>query len=193
MMNEADYLTALHGFIADVTGLDGKVIFRGFQSRNVLPKKGAYCIYTPLFRERQGTNVYAFNADGKPDNENGVDSITALVLIDVQVDFYSSGAALNAQSLEIASCSYIGSDWFTGKGLDVRVCGADTPRNLTGIDQSNQYEERWSVKLTTEVNSTFENGLPWFEDVHFRHIVGTDPTKYKEGFINVDVDFPPTE
>jgi hypothetical protein len=75
----------------------------------------------------------------------------------------------------------------------VRVCGADTPRNLTGIDQSNRYEERWSVKLTTEVNSTFENGLPWFEDVHFRHIVGTDPTKYKEGFINVDVDFPPTE
>ena len=59
---EADYLAALHGYISSVTGLAGKKIFRGNQSREVLPKKGAYCIYTPLFRRRVGTNLYNFDA-----------------------------------------------------------------------------------------------------------------------------------
>lgn len=193
-MQEADFLTALHEFISAVTGLDESRIFRGQQSRMVLPKKGAYCIYTPILRQRRGTNVYKFNVAGVPDDENGTDSITALVMVDVQVDFYADSAAYNAQSLEIASCSYLGSDFFKAKNVDVRICGSNNPQNLTGVDPSNQYEERWSVTIQVIVNSTFENGLPWFEDVKFRHkIAGTDPAQYEDGFINVDVNFPPTE
>ena len=195
-MTEADFMLALHGYIANVTGLDGIRIFRGNQSRMVLPKSGAYCIYTPIIRQRRGTNVYAFDAEGLPDNENGVDSITALILIDVQVDFYADNASANAQALEIASRSYIGTDYFKGEGVDVRVVTAQNPRNLTGIDASNQYEERWSVTITTEVNSSITANLPWFEDVYFRRQTGTTPSGepiYSDGLINVDADFPPTE
>ena len=180
-MTEADFMLALHGYIAHVTGLDGIRIFRGTQSRMVLPKSGAYCIYTPIIRQRCGTNVYSFDAEGLPDNENGVDTITALILIDVQVDFYADNASANAQALEIASRSYIGTDYFKGEGVDVRVVTAQSPRNLTGIDASNQYEERWSVTITTEINSAYTELLPWFEDVTFN------------AFKNVDVYFPPTE
>lgn len=193
-LTEADFMTALHGYIVTVTGLDGGVVFRGNQSRMVLPKSGAYCIYTPIIRQRRGTNVYTFDATDKPDNENGVDSMTALVLIDVQVDFYVDGAAQNAQALEIASRSYYGTDYFKAAGVDVRVCTAQNPRNLTGIDASNQYEERWSVTITTEINCGITQLLPWFEDVQFRTVVpGTDPPEYTEGIKNVDVYFPPTE
>lgn len=182
-LTEADFMTALHGYIVAVTELDGDVVFRGNQSRMVLPKSGAYCIYTPIIRQRRGTNLYSFDAAGLPDNKNGVDSITALILIDVQVDFYADGAAQNAQALEIASRSYIGTNYF--KQLDtpvnVRVCTAENPRNLTGIDASNQYEERWSVTITTEINSAYTELLPWFEDFNFVAIK------------NVDVYFPPTE
>ena len=180
-LTEADFLTALHGYIVAVTGMDGKTVFRGNQSRMVLPKKGAYCIYTPIIRHRRGTNLYNFDADGLPDDENGVDSISALILVDVQVDFYADNAAQNAQMLEIASRSYMGTNYFKASGVDVRVCTSESPRNLTGIDASNQYEERWSVTITTEINSTLVTDLPWFEDVTLK------------AFKNVDVYFPPTE
>ena len=195
-MTEADFMLAPHGYIANVTGLDGIRIFRGNQSRMVLPKSGAYCIYTPIIRQRRGTNVYAFDAEGLPDNENGVDTMTALILIDVQVDFYADNASANAQALEIASRSYIGTDYFKGEGVDVRVVTAQNPRNLTGIDASNQYEERWSVTITTEVNSSITANLPWFEDVHFRRQTGTTPSGepiYSDGIVNVDAEFPPTD
>ena len=194
-LTEADFMAALHGYIIAVTGLDGARVFRGNQSRMVLPKKGAYCIYTPIIRQRRGTNVYDFDAEGLPDNENGVDTMTALILIDVQVDFYADNASANAQALEIASRSYIGTDYFKGEGVDVRVVSAQNPRNLTGIDASNQYEERWSVTITTEVNSSITANLPWFEDVYFRRQTGTTPSGepiYSDGIVNVDAEFPPT-
>jgi hypothetical protein len=180
-LTEADFLTALHGYIVAVTGMDGKTVFRGNQSRMVLPKNGAYCIYTPIIRQRRGTNVYDFDAAGLPDDKNGADKMTALVLVDVQCDFYADYAAQNAQMLEIASRSYMGTNYFKAAGVDVRVCTAQNPRNLTGIDASNQYEERWSVTITTEINSTLAQGLPWFEDFTLKAIK------------NVDVFFPPTE
>ena len=195
-LTEADFMTALHGYIVAVTGLDGARVFRGNQSRMVLPKSGAYCIYTPIIRQRRGTNVYKFNAEGLPDNKNGVDTMTALILIDVQVDFYADSASQNAQMLEIASRSYMGTNYFKASGVDVRVCTAQSPRNLTGIDASNQYEERWSVTITTEVNASITNSLPWFEDVYFRRQTGTTPSGepiYSDGIINVDAEFPPTE
>ena len=178
--SEADYLTAIHGYISSVTGLAGKKIFRGNQSREVLPKKGAYCIYTPLFRRRVGTNLYNFDAKDCDDDTNGIDTLTALVLVDVQVDFYATDAAANAQALEIASRSYYGTTYFKTNKIDVRVCTADTPRNLTGIDASDQYEERWSVTITAEVNASWTADLPWFED--FSLITR-----------NVSEDIPPTE
>ena len=193
-LTEADFLSALHGYIVAVTGLDGARVFRGNQSRMVLPKNGAYCIYTPIIRQRRGSNIYNFNAAGLPDNKNGVDSISALVLIDVQVDFYADYAAQNAQMLEIASRSYMGTNYFKASGVDVRVCTANNPRNLTGIDASNQYEERWSVTITAEINCGITQNLPWFENVQFRRVIpGTDPPEYTDGFINVDAEFPPTE
>ena len=193
-LTEADFMAALHGYIVAVTGLDGGVVFRGNQSRMVLPKKGAYCIYTPIIRQRRGTNVYDFDAEGLPDDKNGTDSLTALVLVDVQVDFYADYAAQNAQMLEIASRSYMGTNYFKAAGVDVRVCTAQNPRNLTGIDASNQYEERWSVTITTEINCGITQNLPWFEDVYFRHrIPGTEPPEYTDGIINVDAEYPPTE
>ena len=180
-LTEADYLSALHGYIVAVTGLDGGVVIRGNQSRMVLPKNGAYCIYTPIIRQRRGTNLYSFDATGLPDDKNGTDSLTALVLVDVQVDFYADYAAQNAQMLEIASRSYMGTNYFKASGVDVRVCTAQNPRNLTGIDASNQYEERWSVTITAEINSALIQKLPWFEDVTMKALK------------NVDVYFPPTE
>ena len=192
-LTEADFMTALHGYIVAVTGLVGGVVFRGNQSRMVLPKKGAYCIYTPIIRQRRGTNLYSFDAEGLPDDKNGTDSLTALVLVDVQVDFYADYAAQNAQMLEIASRSYMGTNYFKASGVDVRVCTAQNPRNLTGIDASNQYEERWSVTITTEINCGITQNLPWFEDVQIRRVIpGTDPPEYTDGIINVDAEFPPS-
>lgn len=187
-MTEADFMTAIYGYIVSVTGIDGKRVFRGNQSRMVLPKSGEYCIYTPIIRQRRGTNVYSFDATNKPDTQNGIDSITALVMIDVQVDFYDATAQMNAQALEIASHSYIGTDYFKQNNYDCRVCSSGVCQNLTGIDASNQYEERWSLTLTVEVNSTTQHSLPWFEDVQFRH-KQPDGT-YKDGIINVDIDMP---
>lgn len=199
-LTEADFMLALHGYIANVTGLDAARIFRGNQSRMVLPKSGSYCIYTPIFRQRRGTNLLSFNAEGMDDYTNGVDTLTALVLVDVQVDFYADSAAQNAQAIEIASRSYYGTEYFKGGNVDVRVVSSQTPRNLTGIDASNQYEERWSVTITAEINSKWTTDLPWFEDVHFRRAVqvvppgGGEPvTEYRDGFVNVDAEFPPTE
>lgn len=190
-LTEPDYMAFLHDYISDVTGMSGDRIFRGDQSRMVLPKSGPYCIYTPLLRRRRGTNVLSFDAKNVDDDTNGTDSLISLVLVDVQVDFYMLGAAQNAQALEIASRSYYGTDYF---GDDIRVVSAESPKNLTGLDMSGQYAERWMVTITAEINSAWTTDLPWFEDVHFRHrIPGTDPPEYVYGLINVDEYFPPTD
>lgn len=170
-LTEVDFMAALHGYLAKVTGMDGNRIFQGNQSRMVLPKTGPYCIYTPITRQRRGTNFLAFDAEDCDDDTNGIDTLTALVLIDVQVDFYMDDAAQNAQAVEIASRSYYGTEYFKAEKTDMRVVTAKTTQNLTGLDASDQFAARWTVTITAEVNPAWTTDLPWFEDYNYRQEV----------------------
>lgn len=181
LLTEVDFETWLSRFIRHVTGMDEAAVFRGNQSRMVLPPTNEYCIYTPLYRSRIGTNVYSFDGAEVPDAENAPETYTESVDTTVQIDFYGPNASRYAQGMETAARADIANRYFRQNEVDLRVLYSTAPRNLTGLDASQQYVSRWSVDLHVQFDTAISEGVPWFEDVSFSAI--------KE----VDTSFPPTK
>ena len=55
-----DYMSAVYDLIAYVTNINGNKIFRGNQSREVMPRDNDYIVYTPITQKRIGTTSLRF-------------------------------------------------------------------------------------------------------------------------------------
>ncbi len=179
LIQEVDFMSAVYDFIVNFTGIDEAVVFRGYQSQMSLPDDDEFCIYTPINRSRVGTNLRDFTAAGVPDDENGTEKETQGVSIDMQIDFYGENADRYAQAIDTAAHSLFANKYFENNGHAIRCLYSDSPRNLTGIDETNQYAIRWSVTVTFMIESAIAESLPWFEDITMAAVK------------NVDVYFPP--
>ncbi len=198
LVSEVDFLSWIYDYILFVTSIDGSRVFRGNQSREVLPSDNEYCIYTPILRKRRGTNVYSFDAEDCDDDTNGTETFTGSVEMEIQVDFYGSTAARFAQGMETAARSELANRYFVRENVPLRVLYCTEPRDLTGLDASMQYVPRWTISIMVQFDSAVAYNCPWFEEVYFRRRVtvippggGEPETVYKYGLANVDVEFPP--
>lgn len=178
---EIDFMAAVFDFIVEFTGIGEAVVMRGYQSHMVPPDDDEFCIFTPINRTRRGTNIRDFTAVGVPDDENGTEKETQGVEIDVQIDFYGENADRYAQAIDTAAHSIFTNSYFRNNGHDIRCLTSDSPRNLTGIDETETYATRWSVTVTFIIESAISADLPWFEDITVKAVK------------NVDVYFPPNE
>ena len=52
ILSEADFMTAVNDLLIKITGIEQSRLFRGNQSREVLPADGEFIIYTPITRGR---------------------------------------------------------------------------------------------------------------------------------------------
>ena len=179
--NEIDFLSNVFDFIHEFTGISEDVIFRGYQNKMVLPDDDEFCIFTPINRIRVGTNKRSFNAIGVPDTENGTERETQGVSIDVQIDFWGENASRYAQAIQTAAGSLMANDFFKKNGQAMALLSADNPRNLTAIDETQQYNARWSITCRFLIETSISKSEAWFEDVTFVAIK------------NVDVYFPPND
>lgn len=198
---EADVMSEVYDLLVYVTSLDN--IFRGNQSREVLPADGDFIIYTPLFRERIGTNVVTFNAENCEDDENGTYTDAALVSLDIQVDFFGENASKLAQTLNVFIHSITCYNWLVANNYGIRVAKCTDPQQIDLIDDTRQFSKRWMVTISVEFSSDViqapvegvGGGVPWFEDVVFKGNAvdpSGDPTPAsKAGVIDVDVFFKP--
>jgi hypothetical protein len=185
--NFPDFMTDVYDWLAYVTGIDGDRIFRGNQSREVLPEDNDYIVYTPITQKRIGTNVAVLHAEGAPDDENAPDTDTKLLQIDIQVDCYGDNAFAYSQGINTFAYAGRCNEWLKQKGADIRVLYASDPIDGTLVDDTRQFVTRWIVTLSICLPVSDTDMIPWIEDV----IVYATPEEVISGIHlkNVDIDY----
>lgn len=195
-LSEAEYLDELNDLILYVTGLEQERLFRGNQSREVLPNDGTYIIYTPIVRKRIGTNITSFDAENVDVDKNGAFTDSLLVQVDAQIDVYGDEAMEKAQGLELFAHSPLCRAWLVSQGFGIRVMHSTAPQDTTFVGDTKQYIPRQTITFSLCFGTNMEIGQPWYEDVllkgtHIDPSTGKLTPPSEAGIVDVDAYFKP--
>lgn len=160
--SNGDIYGAVYDFVSlfCVPVLSADNIIRAWQNRAHPPEKtNEYAVITPISHTRRGSNIEVF----------GVESLTsyALMICRIQIDTYSAvpeTARARACSLEHAARSSVGMRFL--KNLEIGMNGATAPRDMTGVDYTEQFLPRWSIDLMLSYNAVIEYEQPTFDAVN---------------------------
>lgn len=173
-LSEAEYLDELNDLVIYVTGLEQERVFRGYQSREVLPADGTYIIYTPILRRRIGSNVTAFDASNVEVDKDGTFTDSLLVQVDVQIDFYGDEAVEKAQGMDLFAHSPLCRAWLVSQNFGIRVLHSTSPQDTTFVGETKQYIPRWTITVSICFGTHIETAQPWYEDVEIKYIKNVD-------------------
>lgn len=197
-----DFMADIYDLLNYVTGNDQ--IFRGNQSREVLPVDNNYIVYTPIAQKRIGTNVATLNAEGVAPENNAPETNSKLLQIDLQIDFYGVNAFSFAEGLETFSKAGRCNDWLEQNDKGIRVLYASDPIDATLVDDTHQYINRWYTVLSICTTISITDSIPWIEEIEVVPVPKYDPTpgptpdpppSQRKGnkLVNVDVVYPPND
>ena len=175
-LTEAQAMTAFGNFIAGLGIVPNGQISRGQQNQVALSSGPNWIKMTPLMRPRLSTPVDAISVSGSGTLAVTTGSVTTTFRMDVQVDCYGPLAEDTA--------TYIAAFWrdqyaynaMQGTGV-VPLYHSDM-RNLTFINDQAQYEYRWSLDLSAEIDP-----IVTYASQSADTLTG--------GVFNVDATFPP--
>lgn len=192
-----NFMADVYDLLYYVTG--NSQIFRGNQSREVLPKDNDYIIYTPITQKRIGTNIVTFDAEGVAPEDNALERNSKLLQIDLQVDCYGDKSFAYAEGLEIFVGSGRCNDWLRQNGAGIRVLYASNPMDGTLVDDTRQYVTRWIVILSICLTASVTDSIPWIGEVGVNVVPKAEdspiPPIEQVGakMVNIDVVYPPKE
>lgn len=192
-----DFMADVYDLLYYITG--NSQIFRGNQSREVLPKNNDYIIYTPIAQKRIGTNIATLHAEDVEPTDNAPEQNSKLLRIDLQVDCYGDKSFAYAEGLETFAGSGRCNDWLIQNGAGIRVLYASDPMDGTLVDDTRQYITRWIVTLSICLTVSNTDSIPWIEEVEINA-----PPKAEDSpvppieqvgakMVNIDVVYPPKE
>lgn len=173
-ITEDDFMTVLGDFIALI--LDpAVVIMRGQGNRIPPPSSPNYVIMTPLGRYRLATNDDSWDfADLDP---HAID-VSVPMREAVQIDTFGPGAAENATIIATLIRDPYGADFFAASAIDASPLYAeDAVTQDPFIDGEKQYEDRWTVNASFQLNLTLSTPMEFANTL-------------AAGLIDVDVEFP---
>lgn len=192
-----DFMADVYDLLYYITG--NSQIFRGNQSREVLPKDNDYVIYTPITQKRIGTNIATLHAEDVEPADNAPEQNSKLLQIDLQVDCYGDKSFAYAEGLETFAGSGRCNDWLVQNGAGIRVLYASDPMDGTLVDDTRQYVTRWIVTLSICLTVSNTDSIPWIEEVEVNVAPKAEdspiPPSQQKGdkLINIDVVYPPKE
>lgn len=192
-----DFMADVYDLLYYVTG--NSQIFRGNQSREVLPKDNDYIIYTPITQKRIGTNIATLHAEDAEPTDNAPEQNSKLLQINLQVDCYGDKSFAYAEGLETFAGSGRCNDWLVQNGAGIRVLYASDPMDGTLVDDTRQYVTRWIVTLSICLTVSNTDSIPWVEEVEVNVVPKAEdspvPPSQQKGdkLINIDVVYPPKE
>ena len=192
-----DFMADVYDLLYYVTG--NSQIFRGNQSREVLPKDNDYVIYTPITQKRIGTNIATLHAEDVEPTDNAPEQNSKLLQIDLQVDCYGDKSFAYAEGLETFAGSGRCNDWLVQNGAGIRVLYASDPMDGTLVDDTRQYVTRWIVTLSICLTVSNTDSIPWVEEVEVNVVPKAEdspvPPIEQVGakMVNIDVVYPPKE
>lgn len=192
-----DFMADVYDLLHYATG--NNQIFRGNQSREVLPKDNDYIIYTPITQKRIGTNIAMLHAEDVEPINNAPEQNSKLLQIDLQVDCYGDKSFAYAEGLETFAGSGRCNDWLVQNGAGIRVLYASDPMDGTLVDDTRQYVTRWIVTLSICLTVSNTDSIPWVEEVEVNVAPKAEgspvPPIEQAGakMVNIDVVYPPKE
>lgn len=195
--NIPDFMAGVYDLLYYVTG--NSQIFRGNQSREVLPKDNDYIVYTPITQKRIGTNITTLHAEDVEPTDNTPEQNSKLLQMDLQVDCYGDKSFAYAEGLETFAGSERCNDWLVQNGAGIRVLYASDPMDGTLVDDTRQYVTRWIVTLSICLTVSNTDSIPWIEEVEVNVVPKAEdspvPPSQQKGdkLINIDVVYPPKE
>jgi len=139
---------------------DGYEIAQAQQNRVPPPVGAHYLIMTPLRTSRLMTNIEDDPpADIIPPETGplpyGIEAAYEWV---VQLDFYGDESADAAQAVSMALRDASACTAFDASGYAIQPLYADEPRQMPFSDESQQYEERWSLEAHLQFNPVLATG-----------------------------------
>lgn len=160
-----DYMAETYDLLAYITNIGAGRIFRGNQSREVLPADNDYIVYTPITSTRHGTNIATLHAKGVEPEYNAPDTDQKLLQVDLQVDCYGHKAFNYAQGIETFARAGRCNEWLSQNKMGIRVLYANDPFNATIVDDTHQYVTRWTVMLSICNTVSTTDNIPWIDTV----------------------------
>ncbi|MFJ7315270.1 LIC_12616 family protein [Pseudomonas sp. NPDC098747] len=155
-----DVLGAMYDLVEKFASTPAENILRAWPNRVALPPH-SYAVMTLINTGRRGTNStdFAFDPDTEEDGEE-TDSVLRETM--VQIDFVGADAAANAGKFELLSRSARFCDFLEPYGIAPLF--ADTPREMTKPDGTDQFAVRYVITLTISYWDETSVAVPWFDD-----------------------------
>ena len=145
--NELSVNTAIQSWIMALLGLDLAHVLLAYENGITIPLD-PYVMYFSLKTNNLATPVLT-NVGTNYQNNVASDLDT------YQVDCYGATAKDFAMTLYLLARSDSTSEWFTAygaaNGVVLDITDADEPTHLPIVNDENQYEERWTVRIRFSV------------------------------------------
>lgn len=164
-ITETQVIKALGDFISGVVSCP---VLRSQVNRVSMPT-GDFIMMTPAHRSALATNVDTYPSDAK--------AVQRSTQIDVQLDFYGSGAGDRAQTVATLLRDEYACAEMTGTGVQPLYAG--DAHQMPLITGEEQYLERWTVEVSLQANPTITIAQDFMETAVI-------------GLVEVDAKYPPS-
>lgn len=155
-----DVIGAMYDLVAKFASIPADNILPAWPDREALPFP-SYAVITLINLGRRGTNSTDFTFDPNTEEDG---ELTESVMREtmVQIDFVGADAADNAGKFELLSRSATFCDFLEPYGISPLF--ADTPREMTKPDGTDQFAVRYVITLTISYWDETSVAVPWFDD-----------------------------
>ena len=132
-------------------------VVRGQQNRVAEPTEDDWVEITPGLRQRTGTNATDFfdpviGFAGGPPYALGQRVVWQPTQVDIQVDVHGPNGAQNVSVITALFRDLDACDFLQSLNPNVTALFTSEPQQLAFINEGNQFEDRWSVDLSLQVN-----------------------------------------
>lgn len=154
-LTQSQEVTVLKSFLQTITGIDPKYVVQGQANRIPAPTSVDNIVFTPIMRERLNTNAVGYNSSTGTILDTRND--TQYTKLTVQLDIFGPNSADNVQIITTAMRSDIATDFFSAAALPITPLYVSDPRQAPFLDESAQFQMRWSLDAVMEVQPSISS------------------------------------
>lgn len=171
---ESDVFNSLRALI--LTMVPGIEVVRAQANRVPEPAGSDFIVMTQILRTRLATNIDVYT-DHYPSSP-GVGAIRQATQFDVQLDVHGPASGDSVQIISTLWRDEYTTDFFDAGTIDVQALYASAPRQVPFINAEDQYENRWTIDLSMQINQVVTVPQDFADEVDV-------------GIISVDAVYPP--
>lgn len=179
---ESDVFNSLRALI--LTMVPGIEVVRAQANRVPEPAGSDFIVMTQILRTRLATNIDVYT-DHYPSSP-GVGAIRQATQFDVQLDVHGPASGDSVQIISTLWRDEYTTDFFDAGTIDVQALYASAPRQVPFINAEDQYENRWTIDLSMQINQVVTVPQDFADTVVVEVNPGTNT-----GIVSVDAVYPP--